>query len=426
MLPENQLKRLTAVDDGIVKISKDIKVLGALSWPLELQQQFLDDWQAKRLRLPEPVYDKTSFSEHKTALQALMRGLDSEHPLEVYLKDTAESYLQICTLLESVGEKHTVTEISSEIYGRPGDSLSGGGAVDNLDAARHFIDISNQYRDQIPLEEIDYYIPAGVMQRKLEERIPVVINGHKIAIVLDDHLASKAAAGATRIRLRNRTTFSEMDLEQLLQHEAFVHSLTALNGRCQPHFQSLGLAAPRTTGAQEGLATFAELITGAIDIARITRIALRIVAVDMALNGADFIEVFKFFLDQGQSDIESFNSAMRVFRGVPVGGGDAFTKDTVYLHGLMEVHTFFRWALRHQRLEYCNWFAAGRMTITDVIRLAPFFRDGTLAPPRYLPPWLTRTNGLAAYLAFSVFANQIRIDALDAGSRVDRLNEVGI
>jgi hypothetical protein len=92
----------------------------------------------------------------------------------------------------------------------------------------------------------------------------------------------------------------------------------------------------------------------------------------------------------------------------------------------MEVHTFFRWALRHQRLEYCNWFAAGRMTITDVIRLAPFFRDGTLAPPRYLPPWLTRTNGLAAYLAFSVFANQIRIDALDAGSRFDRLNEVGI
>ena len=83
------------------------------------------------------------------------------------------------------------------------------------------------------------------------------------------------------------------------------------------------------------------------------RISLRIEAVAMALDGADFIEVFRYFLDAGQTPEDSFASAQRVFRGVPTTGGAAFTKDTVYLRGLVGVHTFFRWALRQQQAAAC-------------------------------------------------------------------------
>ena len=183
---------------------------------------------------------------------------------------------------------------------------------------------------------------------------------------------------------------------------------------------------PRTTGTQEGLATFAELITGAIDIGRLERIALRIVAIEKALAGANFMEVFEFFLASGQPDTESFHSAMRVFRGAPLTGGSAFTKDTVYLHGLMEIHTFFRWCLQHERLELCRYLLAGRMTIDDVIRLEPCFRSGLLSPPLYLPPWMGRTNALSGYLAFSVFANRIRIAELHEGYTFDRLSDLGV
>lgn len=93
-------------------------------------------------------------------------------------------------------------------------------------------------------------------------------------------------------------------------------------------------------------------------------------------------------------------------------GGSAFTKDTVYLHGLMSVHTFFRWALVHNRLALCRFLFAGRMTVGDVVKLEPYFQSGLLAEPRYLPPWMTRTNGLAAYLSFSVFTNKIHIHEL--------------
>ncbi|MFT7220050.1 MAG: hypothetical protein ACI8Z1_001667, partial [Candidatus Azotimanducaceae bacterium] len=85
-----------------------------------------------------------------------------------------------------------------------------------------------------------------------------------------------------------------------------------MNGRKQPLLTAFSLGAPRTTAAQEGLATFAELVTGAIDVARIERIALRVIAIDKALSGANFIEVFELFIDSGHTEIESFNSTMRV------------------------------------------------------------------------------------------------------------------
>ena len=144
------------------------------------------------------------------------------------------------------------------------------------------------------------------------------------------------------------------------------------------------------------------------------RISLRIVAIDKAQNGADFIEVFRFFLDSGQNENDSFSSAARIFRGVPVEGGAAFTKDTVYLHGLLSVHTFFRWALKNQKLKLCRNLFAGKMSLHDVIALEPWFDNGYIAPPVYLPPWVQQANGLAGMLAFSLFANKIRLDRVEA------------
>ena len=62
------------------------------------------------------------------------------------------------------------------------------------------------------------------------------------------------------------------------------------------------------------LATFAEQITGSIDIGRMKRISLRIEAIAMVLSGADFVEVFRYFIAAGQSAEESFSSAQRVGR----------------------------------------------------------------------------------------------------------------
>ena len=194
-----------------------------------------------------------------------------------------------------------------------------------------------------------------------------------------------------------------------------MHSLTALNGRAQPLLPSLAMSSPRITATQEGLAVLAEQITGSIDIERMKRNSLRTEAIAMAMEGADFLQVFGYFRDAGQEAAESFSSAQRVFRGVPVAGGAAFAKDTVYLRGLVEVHTFFRHALRDGHLRQCRRLFAGKMTLGDVRAFEPLFESGALLPPRWLPDWVARANGLAGLLAFSLFANRIRLDRLSGG-----------
>src|SRR3546814_3748829 len=77
---------------------------------------------------------------------------------------------------------------------------------------------------------------------------------------------------------------------------------------------------------------------------------------------------------------------------------------------MVGVHTFFRWALRERRLRLCRQLFAGKMTLGDVQRFAPLFDAGVLQPPRWLPDWVSRANGLAGMLAFSLFANRIRLD----------------
>lgn len=411
-------------DASLVEAARGIRILSPLSWPKSVQGRFLEQWRSGNRALPRVSYDTPDYTEKRAALAAIRKRCSGRHPVARFLRDTAQSYEWICELLEAAGTD-AMSPISQRIYGAPGHSLSAG-AVSNVDAARHFLDIAIRFDEASGLREPEYCLSADVLKREMEPRLAAVFGQGTVAVEIDDAMASKAAAGAKRVRLRSGTCFSEYDLEQLLQHEAFVHSLTALNGREQPHLKSLSLGSPRTTLSQEGLATFSELVTGAIDIKRMERIALRVIAIEKALSGADFIEVFEFFLESGQEESESYNSAMRVFRGAPLGGGHAFTKDVVYVHGLMEVHTFFRWALLHKKLELCQHLFAGRMTIDDAVLLEPLFESGLLVPPRYLPPWLTRTNGLAGYLAFSVFANRIRIESLHQGHSFNRLEELSV
>lgn len=406
------LQHHLALDARLLDAVQRIRLLSAVSWPMSVQATFLQNWRAGQPRLPMPDYVRRDLSDTISVLQAIHAQSDPACPMGEYLCRTADSWLVAAELIQSVGDAE-VSLHSQRLFGRPGDRLPGS-TLTNVDAARHFIAIADGVDGEASVSEPDYVLSAEVMRDELQTALDRFFVGHRVTVEIDPDLIAKAAAGPTRIRLRADTAFTEYDLRQLLEHEAFVHSLTGLNGREQPHVRSLSRTAPRVIATQEGLATFAELITGAIDLPRLKRLSLRILAIDMALNGADFIDVFRYFLEQGQSEAESFSSAQRVFRGCPTSGGAAFTKDAVYLHGMLSVHTFFRWALKHRRPRLTHLLFAGKMALHDVFTLEPLFEDGTIAEPLYLPPWAQRANGLAGFLAFSLFANQIRIDQVVA------------
>jgi len=411
MSEEKILENAVKLDAKIVKLTKNIRILRNLSWPVPVVKKFIADWEKGKAELPEIKYPSFKYTEEVKALKALMSHCDRAHPLMNFLYKTARSYVSSATMLEYVGTP-AFTEFSREIYGSPRDRIWTT-SITNLEAAEHFIGCTDDFISACPLKSEDVCLMADYVAEEMRKQVVPFFNKHEVDVIVDKDLASKAAASANRIRIRNFTCFSPMDIPQLLVHEAFVHTLTMLNGREQPNLKTLGLGAPRTTRTQEGLALFAELITTSIDINRLRRIALRVKAIDIAMQGADFIEIFKFFLNSNQDETESFQSAARIFRGGDVKGGVVFTKDAVYLEGLIYIHTFFHKAIQRGKIDYPHLLLSGRLTFSDVVELEPYFKSGFLAGPIYEPSWITNKECLTAFLSYSAFSNQIDLNSVD-------------
>jgi len=401
------LDRFWEADRRLVAVARDIKVLSALSWPPDLRGPFLERWRAGKPRLPAPpaVAPPPDLAARVEALAPLTEPL-GDHPIARFLARTARSYVDTARLIGAAGTP-AFADLSTRIYGRPRDPVVPGGQLTNLEAARRVHRVTDDLAAACAPREEAYCLTPEEVARRMRATFGDFFDAHPVAVEIDPGLAAKAAAGADAVRLRAGTCFSEDDVHQLVQHEAFVHTATAINGREQPRLTALGLGAPRTTATQEGLATFAELITSAIDLNRLRRLALRIEAVDMGLEGADFVEVLRFFLEAGQTEAESFNSAARVFRGGDVRGGVVFTKDAVYLRGLLKTHAWLHAALAERKLAYPHYLFAGRLTWGDVEELEPCFAEGIVAPPRYEPAWVARRDNLAAYLAFSLLSHEL-------------------
>jgi uncharacterized protein (TIGR02421 family) len=403
--------KLRASDKALVEVGKKIRVLNAIGWPAQLEERFLEGWRAGRPRLPEPNLPPQPHAEEIEALDAIMAGLDRGHPIGNWLYKGAWSYRVAARMLAQIGQPG-FTACSTLLYGRP-DFVYRSQQASNTDAALDMLRITDDLLGNGGLPPIACDIPAEEFAARLRERMGDFFTRDKVQVILDPTLASKATAGSKAVRIRATAVFSEADLEQLLEHEAYIHTATLLNGKHQPALRALGVGAPRTTRTQEGLATFAEIITGAMDIARLRRIALRVVMVGKALAGADFIEVFKGFLEAGQSEVESYRSAARVFRGGDVRGGVCFTKDGAYLEGVFHIQLFIRRALQEGRGHLLPMLFVGRVTTGDVIALEPYLRSGLVAPATYVPPWARQPHRILSLMAYSAGAQRFRSDTFN-------------
>lgn len=402
---KDDLRTIAELDSALVAASRDIRVLSLLAWPSDVLETFVQRWKKRTPRLPEIEHPRRDYRAEIEALRAIMGKCDREHPLARYIYRTAESYVIAAQMIQSMGTP-AFTELSQELYGVPKDPIGPTG-ITNIDACEHFVAMSDDFIEACYLPDESYDLTPAQVAEHLRARIEPMFVNHRIAVRIDPGMSSKAAAGANKVRIRDNTAFSSYDVSQLVEHEVFIHSLTAINGREQPYLKSMGLGAPRTTCTQEGLATFAEMITDAIDLNRLRRVALRVRAIQMALDGADFIDVYRFFINAGQNMQESFYSTMRVFRGGDVGGRIAFTKDACYLQGLIYVHSFMLKAIQSGKPEYVHYLFAGRMALGDVIELSPYFRTGAVASPLYEPGWAKNRPSLAAFLIYSAFNTRL-------------------
>lgn len=150
-------------------------------------------------------------------------------------------------------------------------------------------------------------------------------------------LLSDSSSGRRTLKLNPNKNYSQKQLEVFLVHEGWVHLGTSLNGSAQPDHLWLGTWAPRTTFLQEGLALLTEIITGCLTPERWNKVVLRHLATSMAEKGSPITDVYAYLRHHEMDDLDAFKLSLRVFRGVPLEGGMAFTKELLYLHGMIEL-----------------------------------------------------------------------------------------
>ena len=84
-------------------------------------------------------------------------------------------------------------------------------------------------------------------------------------------------------------------------------------------------------------------------------------------------------------------------------GGYPFTKDVVYLDGLVRVHNFIRAVVSRGRNDVLELLFSGKMELDDMPLMIKLKEEGMLVPPRYLPDWVLDKDYLVSYFALSIF-----------------------
>ncbi len=398
-------KRIIKLSDQLQEAASEIKVLRNISWPVELKQEFFrNDGQ----KLPEVEYPALDLKNTFQSLKTIRAELKENSNIDLWALRMLDQLEGSALMLEHRGTR-AFYDHSSWVYGRP-DDLIRNGEISALDLARHFDEffenVSNHDIGDISEPRIDAKELVKIMQEVVHERFAE----YAPEVVLDENIASNALAGRRRISIRPGAKFSENDVAQLINHELFIHVITSLNGFLQPHIKILGEAHAGTTKTQEGLAIFAEYITNSIDLDRIRRLADRVIAIHMAINGADFIEVYRYYLERLGKKDQAYESARRVFRGGLVTGGAPFTKDIVYLEGLLRVHSFMRIVVKTGKLDYLDLLFCGKLDIVDLPVMKELVQLGLVEKPRFLPDWMKDKRYLLTYLSYSAFLDGLNLE----------------
>lgn len=400
-----EVARIRRVSAQLSEAEGPVRVLRSVGWPISVRERF---FARNAGHLPEVEYGPFDPDPTLRTLDRAREGIRDSGAVDDMLRRQAHTVEHSARMLAAIATPQFSVH-SREVYGGPRDPLP--------DAQTTSLALAVQLDEAIAaLASIDLGAPrepnrdAAYLAKALRRAVRESFGALAPKIVLVDDLSANAVAGPQRIRIRRAAHFSDLDIAQLINHEAYVHVGTALNGHEQVALPMLGKSHAGTTRTQEGLAVFAELISGSIDVDRMSRLAARVQGIEMATSGASFIEVYRYFLQRGAAPKQAFENTRRVFRGGVLTGGAPFTKDVVYLDGLLRVHNFLRVIVSAGRVDCLRLLFCGKLDIEDIPALAQLTEAGLCVPPRFLPPWARDLRFMVAYLAYSSFLNRIHLD----------------
>jgi len=130
-------------------------------------------------------------------------------------------------------------------------------------------------------------------------------------------------------------------------------------------------------------------------------------AVALAEGGANFLEVYRFFLQEGYPPRESYQHSMRIFRGSLPADHGPFTKDLCYSKGFVQIYNFMRLAVSRGMVRRVPLLFCGKTNLADVKVIAQLMEEGLVTPPRFITSPFADLHALSAWLCYANFLNKM-------------------
>jgi uncharacterized protein (TIGR02421 family) len=405
------------LSDRIVAAQRPIKVLSAINWDDGVKERFFAAGFKEQPAVDREYYESRPIKldpdatrdELRTIEAAISGRLGPLSPAGTLMRFMCEQFRMTVDMIDARGTER-FSSLSSLLYGTPSDVFHAGGptVADLAKTMRLTLEANAAGIMEMP---DDRTIPGGEAADMLRRRLDESVGKGVIEVIVDDGIASDAAAGSDYIKMREDRFFSKRDIDLLETHEGWVHVATTMNGLAQPVCTFLGKAAPRTTVTQEGLAVLTEMLNLRSHPLRLAKLMRRIEAIALAAEGASFLDVFEACRTEGLSEDDAWVTASRVFRGSLPDAGP-FTKDLGYGKGLVLTLMYVRMAIRFGHTRRIPLLFCGKVDLLDMATLHQLEDEGLVERPAFVPPPFDDLPALATTLALGRFTSQLDLDRL--------------
>lgn len=423
MVKATELKKehriIRKLSDKIVKAQRPIRILEAVAWGDDIKRAFFKSKFQKLPKVTPAYYSKkkkkydfdTKIEEFEVIEQNIRSKLGQFSAATKMMQRMCNDYIAAMKMLKSRGTDEFGL-YSRNLYGSAADALYAGApklrdiASSIAETLENIVGHARNERDEKNLTAKE---AADIMQKKLRGYFHD--HSQRIKVQASTDIVADAAAGAEQIKMNSKVKFSQRNIRQLEVHEGWVHLGTTLNGLEQPICTFLSKGAPSSTTTQEGLAILVEVLTFSSYPARVQRINNRVIAIDMAENGADFIEVFRFFQDHCETDEEAYTLATRVFRG-STAKGKPFTKDLAYTRGFISIYNYMRLAFQKGLFKHIPLLFVGKSSLEDLRTIIDLVDEGLVTPPKYVPNEFKDPAALASWAAYSTSLSNLNTEKI--------------
>lgn len=420
----SELQIIEDISRRIVDAQRSIRILDSVKWDDSVRQEFFKNKAGKLPTVDKAYYEKRPLpfnarekqEEFRLILRDAQNQLGQYSSLTRLVKRQCEEYTRAVQMLAARGTPE-FSEIAMELYGSPDDAFYAGGP--------RLSQLGNLLFDVLTSLDVELQSEADVKrhtpqqaQEILQARLSRFFDQHpdRVTVMVSDDMVADAAAGADNIKLSQQAMFSDRDLQYLEVHEGWVHVGTTLNGAMQPHCFFLSKGSPSSSVIQEGLAVLTEVVTFSSNPKRVRKITNRVIALDKVRQGANFLDIYRYFIECGLSAEDSYNHTVRIFRGsTPTGG--PFTKDLSYAKGFVLIYNYIRFIISQHRVNSIPLLFTGKLVLDDLPLLAELLERGLLISPMYLPPPFKDLSALSAWMSFSLYLNQFDLNEIQKSFR---------